>query len=148
MVGLVYELFASFCSTTVFASSTFALSVGAGVARADVRGDRGDAPGRQSADVGGADLCRTQVEVDVGGRAARVARVADGGRQGDRVGLDRRSRGERQAEIVRSGFGAGTPITWNSATWPLGAPVFAVKRSRTSAAVALTGMVTVLPRPG
>src|SRR4029450_12349156 len=49
---------------------------------------------------------------------------------------------------VRSGFGAGLPITWNSATCPLGAPVFAVKLSRTSAAVALTGMVTVLPVAG
>jgi hypothetical protein len=49
---------------------------------------------------------------------------------------------------VRSGFGAGVPITWNSATCPLGAPVLAVKLSRTSAAVALTGMVTVLPVAG
>ena len=39
-------------------------------------------------------------------------------------------------------------MTWNSATWPLGAPVLAVKLSRTSAAVALTGMVTVLPVAG
>nr|BFE69152.1 hypothetical protein GCM10020092_024530 [Actinoplanes digitatis] len=52
------------------------------------------------------------------------------------------------AEMVRSGFGAGTPMTWNSATWPLGAPVLAVKLSRTSAAVALTGTVTVLPVAG
>ena len=34
---------------------------------------------------------------------------------------------------VRSGFGAGSPMTWNSATWPLGAPVLAVKLRRTSA---------------
>lgn len=45
---------------------------------------------------------------------------------------------------VRSGFGAGVPITWNSATWPLDEPELAVNCSRTSAAVAVTGMVTVL----
>jgi len=49
---------------------------------------------------------------------------------------------------VRSGFGAATPITWSSATWPLGAPVFAVKESRRSAAVPLTGTITVLPEAG
>src|SRR5690349_7888073 len=51
-------------------------------------------------------------------------------------------------ETVRSGVGAGTPITWSSATWPAGAPVLAVKFSRTSATRALTGIVTVLPVDG
>lgn len=49
---------------------------------------------------------------------------------------------------VRSGFGAGVPITWNSATWPPPAPELAVIRSWTSAAVAPTGMATVLPEAG
>ena len=39
-------------------------------------------------------------------------------------------------------------MTWNSATCPPGAPVFEVIASRTSATVALTGMVTVLPVAG
>ena len=47
------------------------------------------------------------------------------------------------AVTVRSGFGAGTPMTWSSATWPLEEPEFAVNWSRTSAAVAETGTVTV-----
>jgi len=34
----------------------------------------------------------------------------------------------------RSGFGAGSPITWSSATCPAGAPVFAVNCRRSSAA--------------
>src|SRR5882757_6828239 len=50
-----------------------------------------------------------------------------------------------EALTVRSGFGAGVPITWNSATWPPGAPLLVVMLSSTSATVALTGMVTVLP---
>ncbi|GAB3999471.1 hypothetical protein GCM10029992_28330 [Glycomyces albus] len=49
---------------------------------------------------------------------------------------------------VRSGFGAGVPRTWISATWPFGAPVLAVNASRTSATVASTGMATVLPVAG
>jgi hypothetical protein len=43
---------------------------------------------------------------------------------------------------TRSGFGAGVPITWNSATCPPGAPLLAKNCSRTSAARPLTGMVT------
>ena len=50
--------------------------------------------------------------------------------------------------MVRSGLGAGVPITWNSATWPPGAPELAVKRSCTSAAVAVSGIVTVLLEAG
>ncbi|GAA3314750.1 hypothetical protein GCM10020219_029610 [Nonomuraea dietziae] len=50
--------------------------------------------------------------------------------------------------IVRSGLGAGTPTTWNSATCPFGAPVLAVKDRRTSATLPLTGIVTVLPLEG
>jgi hypothetical protein len=53
-----------------------------------------------------------------------------------------------RAVTVRSGFAAGVPMTWNSATCPPGAPVFAVKCSRMSAAVAATGTVTVLPDAG
>src|ERR1700730_1523333 len=49
---------------------------------------------------------------------------------------------------VRSGFGAGVPRIWNSAAWPDGAPELVVMRSCTSAMVALTGMVTVLPVAG
>ena len=49
---------------------------------------------------------------------------------------------------VRSGLGAGLPKIWNSATCPPGAPELAVNRSRTSAAVAVTGMVTVFPVAG
>ncbi len=49
------------------------------------------------------------------------------------------------ALTVRSGLGAGVPITWNSATWPLEDPLLAVKVSRTSATFALAGIVTVLP---
>jgi hypothetical protein len=45
---------------------------------------------------------------------------------------------------VRSGFGAFVPSTWSSATWPPGAPELAVNESRTSASVALTGIVTTL----
>ncbi len=45
---------------------------------------------------------------------------------------------------VRSGLGAGVPHTSNSATWPDGAPVLELKRSCTSASVALTGMNTAL----
>jgi hypothetical protein len=52
------------------------------------------------------------------------------------------------AEIVRSGFGAGTPKTWNSAACPPPAPELAVTRSRTSAARPLSGMVTLLPLLG
>src|SRR5690606_6252404 len=47
-----------------------------------------------------------------------------------------------------SGTGTASPNTWNSATCPPGAPEFAVIRSRTSAARASTGMVTVLPVAG
>ena len=50
--------------------------------------------------------------------------------------------------MVRSGLGAATPITWNSATCPLDEPLLAVKVRRTSAAVAGTSMVTVLPDAG
>ena len=46
------------------------------------------------------------------------------------------------AVTTRSGFGAGVPITWNSATWPPGAPVLPKNCSRTSAARPVTGMVT------
>jgi hypothetical protein len=52
------------------------------------------------------------------------------------------------AGTMRSGLGAAVPSTWNSATCPLGAPVLAVNDSRTSAAVPLTGTVTVLPDAG
>ena len=45
---------------------------------------------------------------------------------------------------ARSGFGAGTPSAWSSATWPPDAPELLVNDSRTSAAVALAGMVTTL----
>lgn len=48
----------------------------------------------------------------------------------------------------RSGFAAGTPTTCSSATCPAGAPVLAVNCSRTSAAVAVTGMVTAFPDDG
>jgi hypothetical protein len=51
-------------------------------------------------------------------------------------------------DSVRSGFGAGTPITWSSATCPAGAPVLPVKFSRTSATRALTGIVTLFPLAG
>ena len=50
--------------------------------------------------------------------------------------------------MVRSGFGAGVPNTWNSATWPPGAPVLLVMDSSTSATRAVTGMVTLLPVAG
>ncbi len=57
--------------------------------------------------------------------------------------------GDHEEEVsVRSGFGAGTPMTWNSATCPPGAPVLEVMESSTSATRALTGMVTVLPVAG
>src|SRR3979411_2523866 len=46
--------------------------------------------------------------------------------------------------MVRSGLGAGVPNTWNSATWPPGAPVLLVMDSSTSATRAVTGMVTLL----
>jgi hypothetical protein len=49
---------------------------------------------------------------------------------------------------VRSGLGAGTPTTWNSATWPALEPVLPVIFSWTSATRAVTGMVTVLPEAG
>lgn len=49
---------------------------------------------------------------------------------------------------VRSGAGAAVPTTWNSATWPPGAPELAKNRSRTSSQRPLTGMVTALPVPG
>src|SRR5690348_9847388 len=52
------------------------------------------------------------------------------------------------AVTVRSGFGAGTPMTWNSATCPPGAPLLLVMLSPTSATRALTGMVTLLPVAG
>jgi len=51
-------------------------------------------------------------------------------------------------EIVRSGFGAGTPKIWNSAICPPGAPVFDVMRNCTLLAVALTGIVTVFCEAG
>src|SRR3954462_8143670 len=51
-------------------------------------------------------------------------------------------------EIVRSGFGAGTPKTWNSAACPPPAPELAVTRRRTSAARPLNGIVTVFPDDG
>ncbi len=46
---------------------------------------------------------------------------------------------------VRSGFGAGTPMTWNSATCPPGAPVLAANFSWTSATVAAKSIFTELP---
>src|SRR5882724_9829230 len=46
---------------------------------------------------------------------------------------------------VRSGLGDGVPNTWNSATWPPGAPVLLVIDSSTSATRPLTGMVILLP---
>ncbi len=49
---------------------------------------------------------------------------------------------------VRSGFGAGVPITWNSAIWPAPEPVLLVIFSWTSATVADSGMVTVFPEAG
>ncbi|CAM5688090.1 hypothetical protein STENM327S_05786 [Streptomyces tendae] len=49
---------------------------------------------------------------------------------------------------VRSGAGAALPSTWNSATWPPGAPVLEKNRSRTSETRPLTGMVTALSWPG
>lgn len=49
---------------------------------------------------------------------------------------------------VRSGAGAALPRTWNSATWPPGAPVLEKNRSRTSETRPLTGMVTALSWPG
>src|SRR6266702_2624385 len=49
------------------------------------------------------------------------------------------------AVTVRSGLGAGVPNTWNSATWPPGAPVLLVMDSSTSASRPVTGMVTLLP---
>ncbi len=52
------------------------------------------------------------------------------------------------AVTVRSGSGAGVPMTWNSATCPPGAPELVVNFSWTSAAVTETGIVTVLPEPG
>ena len=54
------------------------------------------------------------------------------------------------AEMVRSGFGPGTPMMMTSATWPPGAPVLAVKVSRScaaSGAVAGTVVVTLLSLP-
>lgn len=44
---------------------------------------------------------------------------------------------------VRSGFGAAVPTTWNSATWPPGAPVLEKKVRRRSAYRPVTGIVTV-----
>ncbi len=52
------------------------------------------------------------------------------------------------AVTVRSGFGAGVPITWNSAIWPAEEPVLVVIFSWTSATVADSGIVTVLPEAG
>src|SRR5690349_13793889 len=49
---------------------------------------------------------------------------------------------------VRSGFGAGVPYTWNSATCPPGAPLLPVIDSSTSATRPGTGMVTLLPVDG
>lgn len=48
----------------------------------------------------------------------------------------------------RSGFGAGTPITWNSATWPADEPELAVNFSCTSATRPETGTVTLFPPAG
>ena len=48
------------------------------------------------------------------------------------------------ALTIRSGLGAGVPQTSSSATWPDGAPVLELKRSCTSAVVAVTGMFTTL----
>ena len=47
--------------------------------------------------------------------------------------------------MVRSGFGAGMPVTSNVDTWPLPAPVLAVNTTRTSVAEPVTGKVTLLP---
>jgi hypothetical protein len=49
---------------------------------------------------------------------------------------------------VRSGFGAGVPNTWTSATWAPGAPVLDVTRSWRSATRADAVIVTVLPDAG
>src|SRR6266496_4470190 len=46
---------------------------------------------------------------------------------------------------VRSGFGAGVPMTWNSATCPPGAPLLLVMLSPTRA---VTGIVTLFPVAG
>ncbi len=48
----------------------------------------------------------------------------------------------------RSGLGAGTPCTSNSASWPAGAPELAVNFSCTSAKRPSTGMVTVFCEDG
>src|SRR6187402_1165765 len=53
-------------------------------------------------------------------------------------------------EMVRSGLEPSTPLIWSSATWPPGAPVFAVndsRRSATAGAVLGTLIVTVLLLP-
>jgi len=52
------------------------------------------------------------------------------------------------AVTCRSGFGAGVPKTWNSATWPDGAPVLELNFSCTSATRADTVMSTELPVAG
>jgi hypothetical protein len=66
------------------------------------------------------------------------------------IGVD--SLGEAGFQVVvvttRSGFGAGVPSTWNSATWPPGAPVLLKTCSRTSATRPATGISTELPEPG
>lgn len=46
------------------------------------------------------------------------------------------------AVTVRSGLGAGVPMTWSSATWPPGAPLLLEKASWRSAARPLTGIRT------
>ncbi len=49
------------------------------------------------------------------------------------------------AVTVRSGFGAGVPKIWNSATWPPGAPLLLLMTSWMFWYAPLTGMVTELP---
>lgn len=62
------------------------------------------------------------------------------------------STGLAGAEVIpvtwRSGFGAGVPRTWNSATCPAGAPELAVNTSWTSATRLVTGIRTVLALAG
>ena len=100
--------------------------------------DRGRRAGRQGADGRRADLGGAQVEVDVGrGRRRRCRCCVTVADSGDRVGLDRRGRASTTTPVtVRSGFGAGVPKTWNSATCPPGAPVLVVIDSSTSATAA------------
>ncbi|WP_264373573.1 hypothetical protein [Paenibacillus psychroresistens] len=50
--------------------------------------------------------------------------------------------------MVRSGFGAAEPNTWNSAICPADEPVLVVIFSWISLTVADTGIVTVLPVAG